>query len=113
MSAFTTDPEQRFQNDFAAVEPNHRSDDCHDGARNDAGTIALDRERWQLPERAAFFCTAIPWAQVFWVFFQVSFSAFSQSGCFRPHSSCQRACFFRLIGEGISILHITCFSIKV
>ena len=50
-----------------------------------------------------FFCTAIPWAQVFWVFFQVSFSAFSQSGCFRPHSSCQRACFFRLIGEGIVI----------
>jgi hypothetical protein len=30
-----------------------------------------------------------------------SFSVFSQSNCFRPHSSCQRACFFRLIGEGI------------
>jgi putative transposase len=50
-----------------------------------------------------FFYTAIPWAQVFWVFFQVSFSAFSQSGCFRPHSSYQRACFFGLIGEGIDL----------
>ena len=29
-----------------------------------------------------FFYTAIPWAQEFWVFLQVSFSAFSQSGCF-------------------------------
>jgi putative transposase len=36
-----------------------------------------------------FFYTTIPWAQVFWAFFQVSFSSFSQSGCFRPHSSCQ------------------------
>ena len=28
---------QPIQNDFAAVESNHRSDDCHDRARNDAG----------------------------------------------------------------------------
>ena len=54
MSAYTTDPEQRFPIDLAAVEPNQRSADGHDGAHNEVGTSALARERWHLrPERAA------------------------------------------------------------
>ena len=33
---------QPIQNDFAAVEPNYRSDDCHDRAPNDAGADVIE-----------------------------------------------------------------------
>jgi hypothetical protein len=91
----------RFQNHFAAVEPHHPGDDCHDGVRNNAGTIMRTEKAVPPPERAKLLLHGHPLEQVFRLFFQVSFSTFSQNGCFKPHSSCQRACFFRLVGEGI------------
>jgi len=53
-STFTTDTEQRFQNDLAAIEPDHRCDDRHDRPSNHAGDISMGRKRWQLPNGAAF-----------------------------------------------------------
>ncbi len=40
-ASFTTDTEQRFQNNFAATEPNYSSHDRHDRPSNDAGCIPL------------------------------------------------------------------------
>ena len=69
-STFTTDTEQRFQNDFKANEPDHHSHDSHDRTSDHVGTISLGRNRWQLSNHPAIFLHAIPWAQVFWLFFQ-------------------------------------------
>jgi hypothetical protein len=45
---------QSIQNNDAVIEPDHYSDDRDDGTGHDAGAIALDLEKRQLPERTAF-----------------------------------------------------------
>ena len=41
-STFTTDTEQRFQNDLAAIEPDYSCYDRNDWSSNHAGDISMD-----------------------------------------------------------------------